>query len=118
MMVTLKNKENSVSNKKIPVIKSFVRITPIHTLMETKSKIEIINNRKKRIVTTDTSLIKSFMKTVPFVVLALGIALSVLLYLSNIYIFNFDWKIPFIPMLIALQIVLLILAIKSRYKKL
>jgi hypothetical protein len=116
-MVTLKNKENRVSNKKTTLIKSFVRITPIHTLMETKSKIEIINNRKKN-VTTDTSLIKSFMKIAHFVILAVGIVLSLLLYLSNIYMFDFDWKIPFIPIMIALQIVLLILAIKSRYKKL
>jgi CHASE2 domain-containing sensor protein len=57
------------------------------------------------------------MKIVHFVILAIGFVLSLLLYLSNIYIFNFDWKIPFIPIMIALQLVLLILAIKSRYKK-
>lgn len=116
-MVTLKNIENDVPNKKTPIVKSFVRITPIHTLMESKNKIEIINNRKNRTVTNETSLIKLFMKIVPFVILAVGSVLSLLLYLSNIYLFNFDWKIPFIPIMIALQIVLLILAIKSRYKK-
>lgn len=116
-MVTLKNTENDVPNKKTPIVKSFVRITPIHTLMESKNKIEIINNRKNRTVTNETSLIKLFMKIVPFVILAVGSVLSLLLYLSNIYLFNFDWKIPFIPIMIALQIVLLILAIKSRYKK-
>ena len=116
-MVTLKITENNNSNKKNPIVKSFVRITPIHTLMESKNKIEIINNRKNRTVTNETSLIKLFMKIVPFVILAVGSVLSLLLYLSNIYLFNFDWKIPFIPIMIALQIVLLILAIKSRYKK-
>ena len=85
--------------------------------MESRNKIKIINNRKKS-SNYDSILLNKFIMKIPlFIILVFGGVLSLLLYLLNIYIFNFDWKIPFIPIMIALQLVFLIVAIKSRYKR-
>ena len=85
--------------------------------MESRNKIKIINNRKKS-SNYDSILLNKFIMKIPlFIILVFGGVLSLLLYLLNIYIFNFDWKIPFIPIMIALQLVFLIVAIKSRNKR-
>ena len=84
--------------------------------METKTKTETINN-KNSIVNKDSSINKASGKIILFLILIVGIIFSLLLFLTKIYVFQFDWKIPFIPIMIAIQIVFLVMAIKSRYKK-
>ena len=86
--------------------------------METKPKTEIFDNKNNSIETYESNHIKNVGKIISLHILIIGALLSFLLFLAKIYMFRFDWKIPFIPILIALQIVFLILAIKSRYKKL
>ena len=86
--------------------------------METKTKTETFDTKNNSIETNETNLTKNVGKTIPLYILIVGALVSFLLFLVKIYVFHFDWKIPFIPILIALQIVFLVLAIKSRYKKL
>jgi hypothetical protein len=51
------------------------------------------------------------------IIIMAGILFSTLLFLVKISWINFDWKIPFIPSMIALQIIFLSSALKNRYKK-
>lgn len=46
-----------------------------------------------------------------------GILFTAILFLLKISWGNIDWKIMFIPLIIALQIIFLSSAIKNRYKK-
>ncbi len=52
------------------------------------------------------------------IIIMTGILLSSLLFLAEISSENINWKTPPIPLMIALQIIFLISAIKDRYKKL
>lgn len=51
------------------------------------------------------------------IIISVGILFSVILFLIKISWKNIDWKIPFIPLMLALQIIFLLLAIKKRLKK-
>ena len=86
--------------------------------METKTKTEPFDTKKNSIVNNESSVKKTIEKIIPLHILIVGTLFSFLLFLANIYEFHFDWKIPFIPILIAIQIVFLVLALKNRYKKL
>jgi hypothetical protein len=52
------------------------------------------------------------------VIIITGIFFSTFLFLVKISWVNIDWKIPLIPLMIALQIIFLLSALKNRYKKL
>jgi hypothetical protein len=52
------------------------------------------------------------------IIIAMGIVFSVILFFAKISWINMDWKIPFIPLMLALQIIFLSTALKNRYKKL
>lgn len=52
------------------------------------------------------------------IIITVGILISTLLFLVKISWINFDWRIPFIPLMVALQIIFFISALKNRYKKL
>ncbi len=51
------------------------------------------------------------------IIISVGIIVSVILLLVKVSRPNIDWKIPFIPLMLALQIIFLLLAIKKRFKK-
>lgn len=52
------------------------------------------------------------------IIISVGIIFSVILLLVKISWLNIDWKIPLIPLMLALQIIFLLSALKNRYKKL
>jgi hypothetical protein len=52
------------------------------------------------------------------IIILTGILFSTLLFLLKISWINFDWKIPFIPIMVAIQFIFLSSVIKNRYKKL
>lgn len=52
------------------------------------------------------------------IIILMGILISTLLFLAKISWINMDWKIPFIPLMIALQIIFLATALKNRFKRL
>lgn len=52
------------------------------------------------------------------IIILMGILISVLLFLAKISWINMDWKIPFIPLMIAVQVIVLATALKNRFKKL
>ncbi len=52
------------------------------------------------------------------IIISVGIIFSVILLLVKACWLNIDWKIPFIPLMIALQLIFLLSALKNRYKKL
>jgi hypothetical protein len=52
------------------------------------------------------------------VIIIVGILSSSILFLVKISWLNIDWKIPLIPLMIALQVIFLLSALKNRYKKL
>jgi hypothetical protein len=51
------------------------------------------------------------------IVIMIGIVFSAMLFLAKISWIHMDWKIPFIPLMIALQIIFLSTALKNRFKK-
>ncbi|MCI4442917.1 MAG: hypothetical protein JHC39_05360 [Lentimicrobium sp.] len=52
------------------------------------------------------------------IIISVGIIISAILLLVKASWLNLDWKIPFIPLILALQLIFLLSAIKDRYKKL
>lgn len=52
------------------------------------------------------------------IIMTLGIVFSAILFFAKISWTNMDWKIPFIPLMLALQIIFLSTTLKKRYKKL
>lgn len=50
------------------------------------------------------------------IIIITGIIFSTALFLVKISGVNFDWKIPFIPVMVALQIIFLSTVLKNRYK--
>ncbi|HSN47289.1 MAG TPA: hypothetical protein VLR29_00880 [Flavobacterium sp.] len=52
------------------------------------------------------------------IIIIMGILFSALFYIARISWINMDWKIPFIPLMVALQIIFLSTALKNRSKKL
>lgn len=52
------------------------------------------------------------------IIITVGILFSTILFLIKISWENIDWKITLIPLMVALQIIFLISALKNRYKKL
>ena len=57
-------------------------------------------------------------KTTPnTIIIIIGILFSAMLFLAKISWINMDWKVPLIPLMVALQIIFLSTAIKNRYKK-
>jgi hypothetical protein len=53
-----------------------------------------------------------------FIIIMAGVLFSSILFLVKISWINIDWKITLIPLMVALQIIFLISALKNRYKKL
>lgn len=51
------------------------------------------------------------------IIIMMGILFSAILFFAKISWINMDWKIPFIPLMVALQIIFLSKALKNRYKK-
>ncbi len=84
--------------------------------METKT--EPFDTKKNSIVNNESSQNKAGVKTILFLILIVGTLFSILLFIAKNYLIQLDWKIPFIPIMIAIQIVFLVLALKKRYKKL
>ena len=80
--------------------------------METSSKTNAIkennseNNQYKEKITPSS------------IIIFVGIIFSVSLFLLKVSWNNIDWKIPFIPLMLALQLIFMISALKNRYKKL
>lgn len=60
----------------------------------------------------------SIVTTPNVIVIMAGILSSIILLLIKISWVNINWKILLIPLMIALQIIFLLSAIKNRYKKL
>jgi len=80
----------------------------------TKSSTSKMNLSKEH--HSNTSLNKE--KITPhFIILMMGILFSAILFLVKISWINFDWKITFIPVMVALQIIFLSTVLKNRYKK-
>lgn len=52
------------------------------------------------------------------IIISAGILFSFILFLVKISWVNLDWKIPFIPLMVALQLIFLLSALKNRSKKL
>ncbi|WP_291097848.1 MULTISPECIES: hypothetical protein [unclassified Flavobacterium] len=52
------------------------------------------------------------------IIISAGILFSFILFLIQISCANLDWKIPFIPLMVALQLIFLLSALKNRFKKL
>lgn len=52
------------------------------------------------------------------IIIVAGILFSTILFLIKISWINIDWKIPLIPLMLSLQIIFLVSALKNRYKKL
>jgi len=52
------------------------------------------------------------------IIISVGIIFSAILLLVKISWLNIDWKIPFIPLILALQLIFLLSALKNRFKKL
>lgn len=59
----------------------------------------------------------SIVTTPNTIVILLGILMSIILFLLKISWININWKIPFIPLMIAVQIIFLSTVIKNRFKK-
>ena len=56
--------------------------------------------------------------TASSIIVSVGIIFFIILLLVKVSWLNLDWKIPFIPLMLALQLILLLSALKNRYKKL
>ena len=52
------------------------------------------------------------------IIITAGAITTIILFLIKISWIDINWKIPLIPLMIALQIIFLLSAIKNRYKKL
>jgi hypothetical protein len=52
------------------------------------------------------------------IIITMGIVFSALLFFIKISWTNMDWKIPFIPLILSLQIIFVSNALKNRFKKL
>ena len=52
------------------------------------------------------------------IIITMGIVFSAILFFTKISWTNMDWKVPFIPLMLALQIIFLSNALKNRFKKL
>lgn len=85
----------------------------METNSNTKSSAHKINLTKER---SSASLHKEKINANSIIIMA-GILISTLLFLVKISWINFDRRIPFIPSMIALQIIFLLSALKNRYKK-
>lgn len=59
----------------------------------------------------------SIVTTPNAIVIMLGILMSIILFLLKISWININWKIPLIPLMIAVQIIFLSTVIKNRFKK-
>lgn len=86
----------------------------METNSNTKSSAPKMDLIKER---SSTSLQKE-KTSVHTIIIMVGILFSTLLFLIKISWMNFDWKIPLIPSMVALQIIFLSSALKDRYKKL
>jgi hypothetical protein len=74
---------------------------------------------KTNTIKENNSEVSQYKKTTPSsIIISVGIIFSIILFLVKISWLNIDWKIPFIPLMLALQLVLLLSALKNRYKKL
>lgn len=51
------------------------------------------------------------------IIISIGIIFSTILLLVKVSWLNIDWKIPFIPLMLALQLIFLLSALKNRFKK-
>jgi CHASE2 domain-containing sensor protein len=52
------------------------------------------------------------------IIIIMGIVFSTILFLAKISWIHMNWRIPFIPLMLALQIIFLSTALKKRFKKL
>jgi len=52
------------------------------------------------------------------IIIIMGIVFSTILFLAKISWIHMNWRIPFIPLMLALQIIFLSTALKNRFKKL
>jgi len=52
------------------------------------------------------------------IIIIMGIVFSTILFLAKISWIHMNWKIPFIPLMLALQIIFLSTTLKNRFKKL
>ena len=60
----------------------------------------------------------SIAATLNAIIITAGAITSIILFLIKISWIDINWKIPLIPLMIALQVIFLLSAIKNRYKKL
>ncbi|WP_269240142.1 hypothetical protein [Flavobacterium limnophilum] len=75
---------------------------------------------KTKSLASKTSLTKdinSVIATSNTIIIITGILSSIILLLVKISWIDINWKIPFIPLMVALQIIFLTSAVKNRYKK-
>lgn len=52
------------------------------------------------------------------IIFSIGLIISFILLLVKLSWKNIDWKIPFIPLMLALQLIFLLSSLKNRFKKL
>jgi len=75
---------------------------------------------KTKSLASKTSLTKDInyvIATSNTIIIITGILSSIILLLVKISWIDINWKIPFIPLMVALQIIFLTSAVKNRYKK-
>jgi hypothetical protein len=87
--------------------------------METSLKTNSLKHKTNAIKKNNSEVSLYKEKITPSsIIISAGIIFSALLLLVKISWVNIDWKIPFIPLMLALQLIFLLSALKSRYKKL